>query len=81
MAVIETPSYTVLCIYCVLVDAIFSSSLYYLLYCIFEYVTLYHCEPLHGQYCKFLNFRPLVGFTVSYLCATSQPTILLPEDI
>jgi hypothetical protein len=56
MAIIETPLYTVLCTYFALVDATFSSFLYYLLYDINEYITLYHCEPLHGQYCKFLNF-------------------------
>jgi hypothetical protein len=56
MAIIETLSYIVLCTYFALVGAIFSSFLYYLLYDINEYVILYHCEPLHGQYCKFLIF-------------------------
>jgi hypothetical protein len=32
------------------------SFLYHILYDVKEHVTLYHCEPLHGQYCKFLNF-------------------------
>jgi hypothetical protein len=61
MAIIETPSYTVLCTYFALVGAIFSSFLYHILYDVKEHITLYHSEPLHGQYCKFLHFLTVSG--------------------
>jgi hypothetical protein len=59
MAIIETPSYIVLCTYFAFVGAIFSSFLYYLLYDINEYVirflSLHHVsahDPSPRRYIK-----------------------------
>jgi hypothetical protein len=53
-------------------------------------VALHQCKPFDGYHCNFCDFCDrLTGCTifdhwwaaVSDLCATFQPTILLPEDI